>query len=453
MKGCILLLLSADWVLPVTNKPIKKGSLLIEDGKIKAIGPYKELCSQYPNHEIFDFPSAVIMPGFVDLHTHLEYSVFRGACDDLPYSYWKMQVTEKSRNLDQEDWLLSAKLGALETILSGITTINDITDTGASLAAVSEVKLKGIIYYEIIGMNEKESSQIMAKASKEIKDWNKAVDEKYVQIGIAPHSPYSVSPQLIQAVSRYALEEGLKTSIHLSGSRDEFNFVKYAQGPLATEYRELVGWDNLLWQPTGVTPVKYLEQWDILETDICAVHCVQLEERDFDIIQKYDVGIAYCPKCNAKLGGGIAPLPKFIDRNLRIGIGTDSPASSNTMDFFDEMRIGLLLQRGVNQSIENFEAERFVEMATIGGAKVMGWEDRIGSLEVGKDADIIAVDLSHSQQYPLGDLYSALVYSANQEDVIFTMINGEIVFHKGKTLLLNEEEIREASENIRKKLT
>ncbi|MBE0447918.1 MAG: amidohydrolase family protein [Actinobacteria bacterium] len=446
------MLLTAKWVLPISQRPIEDGAVVTEGPKIKDIGKFKTMNNKYPDEEVINFGKAIILPGFVDLHTHLEYSVFRGACDDLGYADWKIQLTKKSEILKKGDWILSAYLGALEAIQSGITTIADITKGGASLRAAKDAGLRGIIYYEVTGMDHTKVPEIMIETENNIDKWINQASGTNLTIGFAPHSPYTVSPPLYRSSTGWAREHNFKICTHLAGSKAEYDFVKYGSGRLPNEYWDTVGWGDILWQPTGVSPVKYLEEWGVFDGgNMLAVHCVQVDEADIDILKKYDVSVAYCPRCNAKLGMGIAPLSGFLNCQLRIGMGTDSPASNNTMDIFDEMRIGLLLQRGITRS-SGFTAEDFVYMATLGGARAINLHNDIGSLDQGKQADIIAVDMSHSHQIPTRDPYSALVYTANQENVVLTMVAGRILYRNCKYTTLDEAEILKKAEPIRRKL-
>ncbi len=446
------MLLAAKWVLPISHKPVENGAIVIEGTKIKDVGTFEEMVNKYPGEEVSDFGKAVILPGFIDLHTHLEYSVFRGVCDDLGYADWKIQLTIKSRTLTESDWMHSAYLGALEAIQSGITTIADITKSGASLTAAKDAGLRGIIYYEVTGMDYAKLPKIMSHMDKDVTNWIDKAKGSNLIIGFAPHSPYTVAPPLFQESTKWARERNLQICTHLAGSKAEYDFVKYGSGQLSNEYWNLVGWNNILWQPTGVSPVKYLEEWGVFDGgNILAVHCVQVDESDIDILKRYNVSIAHCPRCNAKLGMGIAPLSSFLSRGMSVGIGTDSPASNNTTDVFDEMRIGLLIQRGITRSAD-FTAEDFVYMATLGGAGAVNMQDKIGSLEAGKEADVIVVDMSHSHQVPAGDPYSALVYTANQENIVLTMVAGKVLYKDYGYTNLDEMEILKKSEPIRKKV-
>jgi len=447
------MLLKAKWVLPVSKKPIEDGAVVISGDIIEAIGKFKELKKKHPKEKIKDFGQAVLMPGFIDAHSHFEYSAFRGLCDDLSFSYWKMQVTKKGNKFSDEDWFCSAKLGVLEAVRSGITCVADSTSTGASLQATKEAGLRGVIFYEVTGMDDSKVNEIVSKSKKIVSSWQVKADGTNLKIGVSPYSVYTVSPPLFKSVSHWAREEGLRVCFHLAGSPDEYEFVKYGSSSLATLFLKQMGWDDFLWQPTGVSPVKYVEQWDALESGkVMVVHCVQVSDEDIDILKKYDVSIVHCPKCSAKLGMGIAPLRKFLHRNLKVGMGMDSPASNNTMDMFDEMRIGLLLQRGLEEKVDEFSAENFVRLATLGGAQALRMDSEIGSLEEGKKADLIAVDISHAYQSPMCDPYSTLVYTANQEDIIFTMVGGKVLYEEGEYFTLDKKKVLAMVKPLRNKL-
>lgn len=446
------MLLQSRYVLPVSGPVIEDGAVLVRHGEIVDVGPRAELAERHPDEEVRDFGQAALMPGFVDLHTHLEYAVFRGMVDDAPYSQWKLQVMRKESALDEEDWAVSADLGATEAVRSGITTIADITDTGASLRAASAAGLRGVVYREVSTMDRSQVGAVMAAALDDVERWQAAASSR-IEVGIAPHSPYSCHPKLFEAVAKVAHDRGLPVSMHLAGSKDEHDFVKYGSSLLGQDYREASGWSSIGWLPTGVSPVRYVYQWGILEVPrMLAVHCVHLDDGDVEILAKAGVAVAYCPRCNLKLGMGIAPLQELVDAGVLVGIGTDSPASNSTMDFFDEMRIGLLVQRGLAGEARFYPAERFVRMATLDGARALGIDHLVGSLEPGKRADIVAVDLSRSHQVPTRDPYGAVVHTANQDDVLMTMIDGEVVFDRAAAETEGLDELAKRAERVQAKL-
>lgn len=452
------MLLCAKYVIPVSDHHIEDGAVLVRDDRILAVGTRAELEAAHPEEPVRDFGLAVLMPGFVDLHTHLEYSVFRSAVDDVPYSAWKMQVQNKEQRLSADDWRDSAVLGAMEAIGSGITTVADITNTGFSLLAAKEAGLGGIFYREVSTMDKRKVAERMDRALTDIDAWRETAAGSPIEIGIAPHSPYTCHPALFEAAAAAAIARDMPAAIHLAGSQDEYDFVRYGSSPLAQDFREQSGWQDVAWLPTGVSPVRYVLQWGLFEVPrLLAVHCVHVDEADIAVLADYNVAIAHCPRCNAKLGMGIAPLPQFFEHGLTVGLGTDSPASNNTVDPFDEMRIGLLLQRGVSSEHDfyrYFTARTLIRLATIWGARALGLDDEIGSLEVGKRADVIAVDLSSSpHMVPTADPYSALVHTANQKDVVMTMVAGRMLFDRGEYASVDKERalarVREARVKLR----
>lgn len=452
------MILTARYVIPVSDHHIEHGAVLVRGEEIIAVGAFGALREAYPEEPVRDFGLAALMPGFVDLHTHLEYSAMRGLVDDLPYSRWKLQVMGLEERFSTEDWRDSALLGALEALQSGITTIADITKSGASAEAVSAAGLRAHVYREVSTMEKSSVEGVMDEATSDVDAWQSAGGPR-VSVGIAPHAPYSCHPELFRKVAAYANESGRPVAIHLAGSREEFDFVKYGSSRLAVVFRREYGGNVPTsheappWLPTGVSPVRYVLQWGLFDVpSLLAVHLTQVDDEDIEVLASRDIAAAYCPRCNAKLAMGLAPLTKFVSAGMRVGIGTDSPAASNSMDMFEEMRIGLLLQRAVLGEEKWLPARQFVGLATLDAARALRMDDRVGSLEPGKQADIIAVDLSHSHQIPTHYPYSTLIYTANQENVLFTMVGGEVLFENGQCTKLDCERLTTRAEEMRVKL-
>ncbi|MDR1184372.1 MAG: amidohydrolase family protein [Coriobacteriales bacterium] len=425
------MLLVARYVLPVSRSSIENGAVLVRDGRIEDIGYATKLKTRYPDEETRDFGLAALMPGFVDAHTHLEYTAMRGLINDVPYAAWKLHIAEKEKLFTSEDWKDSALLGALEAIRSGITTVADITGTGASLKATRAAGLRGVIYREVGTMERNEVDHVLAEAFEDIEAWRREVDAERIRIGIAPAPLFSCHPRVFRGIGEYAAN-GTAVACHLAGSREEYEFIRYGSSPFSvhsTEQERGYGIDMPPWLATGVSPVRYILNWGLFDApNVLAIHCVQVDDDDIDKLAEHDIAVAVCSRCNAQLAMGVAPLSKLIKAGIRVGLGTDSPAAADATDPLAEMRIGLLLQRALGNRGDFFTAAQMTRLATLGAAEALHIEDNVGSLDVGKFADIIAIDLSNSNQVPTHDPNSAVVHTATQDNILMTMIGGEILY-------------------------
>ncbi|MCL4474151.1 MAG: amidohydrolase [Actinobacteria bacterium] len=442
---------SATWVLPIVSDPIHKGAVAVEGDSIKAVGRADEVIAAYPGAEVTDFHHTIVMPGFVNCHSHMEYAVFRGLMDNKNFGPWILEFLDHKSKLSYDDYVVSAMLGASECVSSGLTTSADSMYSGASLGAIGQAGLRARAYQEVFGLDDNKLGETMSQLEDKLNELEED-SSGLIEIGIAPHATYTVSASLYRAIAEFARERGMKITTHLAESRAESIYIRSGSGILALDFREKVGWDYLSHEPFGVTPVKYLQQWNVFGPGFLAAHCVHVAPADVEALARYDVAIAHCPKSNAKLGCGIAPLPAFLQAGIRVGFGTDSPASSNIMDMFGEMRTAIFLHRGVERDAAVLGAAECVQMATLGGARALGMEDRIGSLEPGKQADIIAVDMEYSHFTPIHDPYSALVFGANQEDVFFTMVAGRLLYTRKVFVTLDEEEITKKAREVKDKL-
>ena len=424
------MLLCAQYVIPVTRDSIKRGAVLVRDGRIRDIGSSDMLKLRYPDEEVKDFGMAAILPGFVDAHTHLENAVMRGVVHDVPYATWVTAMNEKSLKLDVSDWYDSAILGGLEALSSGVTTIADVTATGATCTAAQKLGLRAVIYREVGAMDKRRVGYAIKSAENDIMHWREEVDEDRITIGIAPNVLFACHPAVFGKVSKLAQRENLPVAVRIAGTREEFNFVKYGSSPFSVHAMDdKRGFVEIPpWLPTGVTPVRYALNWGIFEANnVMAVYCVHVDDEDIMKLKEYNVSVAVCPRSNAQLGMGVAPVDKFLRAGLDVGIGTDSPAATDATDMISEMRIGMLLQRAVNVG-RFLDSATVLEMATIGGARALGMDDQIGSIEVGKRADITAVDLSATHQSPDTDPVAAVVNSASAADVLMTMVGGNVLY-------------------------
>lgn len=426
------MLLCAQYVLPITADPIHNGAVLVRDGKIRDIGELTMLKLRYPKEEVKNFGLAALMPGLVNLHTHLDTSVMRGIVHDVPYSTWLMLFVEKSAKLDVGDFYDSAILGGLEALSAGITCVADITSGDAVCAATQQLGLRSVIYREVGAMDKRRINHAMKQAASDIARWEEQTDSSRTTIGISPSALYSCHPAMLKRASEFAAQQKIPVAMHLAGSIEEFNFIKYGSSALSIHRMDTKrGFVEIPpWLPTGTTPVRYALNWGAFESDnVMAIHCVHVNDEDIEKLKEYDVAVATCPRCNAQLGMGVAPMNEFLHAGLRVGLGTDSPVATDSTDMLLETRIGLLVQRAVNVR-EFLDCATMLEMATIGGARALRLDNKIGSLEIGKCADIIAVDLSGSHQMPMSDPVSAVVNTCTGADVLMNMVDGKLLYEK-----------------------
>ena len=429
------MLLSAKYIFPVTGSPIQGGAILVRNDEIADIGDYDSLRLRYPDEEEMDFGMAALLPGFVDLNTRMEFAALRGVVVDQPYVQWLLSIIDRSAQLEPSDWYDSAILGGLDALASGITTVADITNTGASLQAANKLGLGGVIYREVGAMDNQRIDYAMHAAEADIDKWRGEADPNRITVGIAPSSIYANHPQVFSRASQLATKENLPLALRLAGTREEYNFVMYGSSMFAVDTMDATarGYVEIPpWLPFGVTPVRYALNWDAFDApNVMVIYGVHVNDEDINKMRQRDVSICMCPRANATLGMGMAPLSEYLKAGFRIGLGTDSSAATNSTDMFSEMRVGMLMNRAADTR-RFLDSKTMLELATIGGARSLKMDDRIGSLEVGKQADILAVDLSATNQSIELNPISALVNSCTTSDVLMTMVAGKILYEKNR---------------------
>lgn len=457
MRYYVGMLLCAEHIIPVTQPPIDDGAVLVRDGRIVEIGGAQRMKARYPEEEVRDFGRAAIMPGFVDCHTHLEYTVLRGIVHDVPYAEWLAHEHAKADMMTRDDRYDSALLGGMEMLAGGVTTVADFTGTGASREAVRDLGLRSVIYRSVGVPDKAKVDSAIEAAVEDVQAWAADSDPAITRVGIAPKALHACHPTVFSRVNEVAEKLNIPVAMHMAGSYEEYQYIKNGSTPLSVRGIE-AGNDSLtdrpMWLPTGVTPVNYALNWGAFHSkDVLAVHCVHVDEADIAKLKEYDVAIAVCTRCNAQLGMGLAPLQSFLQAGIRVGLGTDSPAATDTSDMFTEMRLATLIHRAVDRS-DFLTAQTMLELATIGGARALRMEDEVGSLEPGKRADVIAVDLSGSRQTPLVDPVTAVVTGAAAADVLFTMVEGVVRYERGGTwdINVNPAEVAHRGIHIRGKL-
>ena len=402
--------LSADWVLPVEGTPIANGAVAIEDGRIAAVGTADELGSG--EH----FPEAAIVPGFVNAHTHLEYAVYAGFGDGLSFGPWISQHIERKARLEQADMEAIARLGAAECLRSGITTVGDLAFAGASAGACSDLGLRAIVYLEVFGRDASDAMRQFEEKRAYVTD---ALSER-VRLGVSPHAPYTCSTEVYAA----CLDLGLPVATHLNESNDELDWLLRGEGP----WQPLA---EMLVEPDGRSGIRRLAEARLLDESVVAAHCVKVDDEEIDLLARHGVAVAHCPRSNALLGCGIAPLDALRAAGLRVGVGTDGVSSVPSHDYFEELRTVVSLARASAERADSLSAAEALELATLGGAHALGLADETGSLVPGKRADVAVLSLSGSPYLPWEEPAAAVVYGGSPERVLTTLVDGEARYERG----------------------
>jgi 5-methylthioadenosine/S-adenosylhomocysteine deaminase len=473
------MILRGRWIVPINSIPFEHGAVVVHEDRILDFGPAPEIELKYPAELVRDFSNAAIMPGFVNVHTHLELTVLRGYLEDLPFWDWIQKLTRtKYQILARDEIAASALLGAVEAIRAGITTVGDPMDLGGSLDAVLTSGLRGVLYQECFSPKPQEAKKTLVQLTHVVeglerrikdwplgnpflglvscppKDWGRRCDR--VRLGVSPHSPYTVSQPLFQGVKEFAEARRMPLCVHVAESAAESDLLEEGTGPIMQSYRAR----NIQWTPPYCSPVQYLERIGILQETVLLVHCVRATDSDFDVVKSRNASVAHCPKSNWKLGHGSMNLKAAHQKKIRLGLGSDSVASNNTMDFFEEMRFTAFnpswQQEQTNAETQDrmkgLAAQDLLRIATLGGAEALGISENVGSIEIGKQADLIAVDLSKPHVQPVFSPTTALVYSAKASDVTMTMVGGEIVFDECGVRGVDEKALYQRTQAIREKM-
>ncbi|MCO6510000.1 MAG: amidohydrolase family protein [Aridibacter famidurans] len=435
-------LLTADHVLPVSSPPIGDGGVLVSEGRITAVGPAAALREDFPDVPEDRFPGSAILPGFVNCHSHLELTVLRGLLDDLDHDFaaWLIRLTRlRAEALSDEDIADSALAGALEGLKAGVTCFGDIGRWGrAGFTALKSSGLRGVLFQETEFLPDGATAESDFIALMEKIGGLRETETDRVRVGISPHSPYTVSPALFELLAEVSRKEGFKVTIHAAESDAEQELLT-GKGGFFAEIFEQYG---VRWTPPGVRSIEYLSSTGILETAPLLAHCTKADENEIRLITESGSKIAHCPKSNAKFGHGVAPLSRFLESGIEVGLGTDSMVSNNVCDLLEEARFAALAARIASLSAFFIQPSDALRLATLGGAEALGLEEGTGSLEPGKAADLIAVSLREVSRLPVNDVESALVFASGAGDVEMTMVAGDILYRDGFCAGADEDRLR-----------
>ncbi|HEX8638144.1 MAG TPA: amidohydrolase family protein, partial [Pyrinomonadaceae bacterium] len=308
--------------------------------------------------------------------------------------------------------------------------------------------LRGVLFQETeFSPDEKTAVADFAKLEEKFLHLRESENE-LVKIGLSPHAPYTVSRTLFELIADYALRENVKISVHAAESAEEQSLMTTGEGFFASVYQKY----GFEWHSPNCTSIEFLDKIGVLRARPLLAHCVTVSDRDIELIAASDARVAHCPKSNAKFGHGAAPLEKFLDARVKTGLGSDSVASNNVCDILEEARFGILAARNLVDKKRFIEPREAIAAATFGGAQSLGLDAEIGTLETGKQADLIAVSLESVAQMPIHDVYSALVFASNASDVRMTMVAGAEIYRDGASKTIDEAEIKAQMKRIGEKM-
>ena len=407
-------------ILPVDGKTaiIEGGELLIRDGKIASLGAS---VGAGAGADIVDAQGQVVMPGLVNTHTHSAMTLLRSYADDLPLMEWlQNKIWPVEAHLNEEDIYWGTALAAVEMLKSGTTTCSDmyfLMDNAAR--AYADTGIRAVIAPGLFSFAQDPAGELR-KASEICRDWQGGADGRITTM-LAPHAPYTCDREYLLEILDVAREIDVPIHTHLSETK----------GEVEESYEKL-----------GKSPVAYLEELGILgHRHTLAAHCVHVDEEDIGILGRNRVAIAHNPQCNMKLGNGVAPVVELGAAGAVVGVATDGVASNNNLNLWEEMRMAAFLQKGYHGDTTRLPATAALEMGTRIGAAALDLAGVTGSLEVGKEADLIFVDAKQPQFQPLHDLTSNLVYSAYGSEITRVFVSGREVLRDGRLTRIDEEEI------------
>jgi 5-methylthioadenosine/S-adenosylhomocysteine deaminase len=429
-------LVHADWVIPVEPEGLvlEAHSVAIHDGLIHSLLPRAE-AETLPAGEVVELPGHALIPGLVNAHTHAAMSLLRGLADDLPLMTWLREHIwpTEARWVDPQFVADGTRLAIAEMIRSGTTCFSDMYFFPEITAAeVRRCGLRATVGLILIDFPSAWARSTDEYLSKGLALRAELAGEPRLRTALAPHAPYTVSDASLAKLAVFAADFDLPVHMHLHETPDEV--------------------DNAV-QSTGERPLGRLQRLGLLNSRLVAVHMTQLQEDEIGMLAGVGAKVAHCPQSNLKLASGFAPLAALDRAGVCCAIGTDGAASNNTLDMLAELRTAALLAKAVAADAAAIPAARALTMATLGGARAFGWEHQIGSLKVGKQADMVAMDLTALECAPLHNPLSQIVYAAGREQVSDCWVAGRRLLAKRKLLTIDEHAVRAQAEEWRLRLS
>lgn len=409
---------------------IEAGFIIIDGQDIIEVGRMKQCPKELSEYEVIEGKGYLVTPGFINAHTHIAMSLLRGYADDLPLEVWLSEkIWPKEDRLTKEDIYWGSLLSIIEMVKTGTTTFNDMYMFMDTIAQI--VQDTGIRAGLSTGLMEEKQGLVGLQKNKELfEKWNNKAEGR-IKVMLGPHAVYTSKPSFWKEVLDLAEETGMGIHTHLSETQAEVKncVIKY-----------------------GKTPVQHMQDMGVFQYPVVAAHGVHLSDIDMEILKSNQVSIVHNPGSNLKLGSGIASIPQLLERGIIVALGTDGASSNNNLDLLEEIRLAALIHKGFLQDSTAIRAEQALDMATVDGAKALGWTT-IGVIEKGRKADLNMINLKDTRFYPKHNLLSHLVYSCNSYQIENVMVNGKWIMKNRQLQTIDEKKVLAQVENIRIKLS
>jgi 5-methylthioadenosine/S-adenosylhomocysteine deaminase len=406
------------------RRVIADGAVAIQEGVVVDVGLRESLESTYQPQQRIDARGRIVIPGLINGHAHLPMTLFRGLADDEDLDDWLQHTIfpAEAMNVDEEFVRCGTRVGLVELIRGGITTVCDMyyyeDAIAEELAATGLRGLLGQVLIDFPAPDAADHIAAMHSVSRFVERWQ---GHRLITPAIAPHAPYTVGDEHLIEAHQFALERDCPLMIHLAESRHEL-----------LESIRL----------KGVRPVEHLARLGVLSERMIAAHVVWADDHELDLLAKYGVGVVHNPQSNMKLASGAAPLPQMLSRDMAVGLGTDGSASNNDLSLWEEIDTAAKLHKLITADPKVVSAQEAFELATIRGARALHMESQIGSLEVGKRADVVVLETDPIDQVPLSSIYSTLVYATKATDVCDVMVDGRVLLRDRQLTTIDETTIQ-----------
>jgi cytosine/adenosine deaminase-related metal-dependent hydrolase len=447
-------LYSARWVLPISSPQIADGAIAVEGEQIISVGSRVALVRQFPQATVREFAESAIIPGLINAHSHLELTAMRGFLENEENNFfaWLKKLTiARLERMTRDDLYVSAAWGACEAVRAGITCVADASDSAfESMKALREVGMRGIVFQESFGPDPRLAKENFEKLRAKVARLRE-FETSLVKCGVSPHAPFTVCGPQLELISKFAIENRLRLMMHAAETAMEVSLLREGLGPFADGFKSR----DIEWIAPGVSTIQYLNDHGILAARPLLAHCVHIDDDDIETMRQTETRVAHCPKSNAKLGHGRAPVAKLLDNGIAVGLGSDSVASNNTCDLLEEARFALLLARSAAVA-ENWDPllspDEFLRTATFGGARALGLEGQIGEIRDGLQADFAVVSIDHPHQVPSYNPVNTLIFASSGRDVTLTVVAGKEVYRDGRVTTVDEDRLRARMKEIAQRL-